>query len=96
LTSSFQPVWEIIKVFASLAVVLCIGYYGIRFLGQHRGVKKGFGRSIEVLESIPIGQRRILVLVAVRGRELLLGVSESGVSLLASWEAARTEELKEV
>ncbi|QJA05528.1 flagellar biosynthetic protein FliO [Thermosulfurimonas marina] len=44
------------------------------------------GREIRVEEMRPLGLKHRLALVRVRGRVLLLGLSEKGITLLRDWE----------
>jgi flagellar biogenesis protein FliO len=46
--------------------------------------KRSFGVSIRVVESCAIGPKRSLVLAEVMGDRILLGVSESGISVLSA------------
>ena len=52
------------------------------------GALKGKGRSINVETAVPLGERRSLVIVAVEGRRLLLGLTPTQVSLVT--ELGRT------
>ena len=51
-------------------------------------------RRLQLIESLPLGERRLLALVAVDGRELLLGVGPQSVTLVgeAGEPAARAKE----
>jgi flagellar biosynthetic protein FliO len=51
------------------------------------------GRALEVLESTWIGRGQRLVLVAVEGRRVLLGVTPGGISSLATFEGERATNL---
>ncbi|HHY37405.1 MAG TPA: FliO/MopB family protein [Clostridia bacterium] len=83
----FDPLLQVLRVLISLALVLGLGYYGLKFLGSHRGVGAGRERRIRIIESVPLGQRRLLLLLSVKDEEFLLGSSESGISLLGHWKA---------
>lgn len=83
----FDLLLQVVRVSISLALVLGLGYYGLRFLGSHRGVGAGRDRQMRIIESIPLGPRRVLLLLSVKNEEFLLGSSESGISLLGHWKA---------
>lgn len=87
----FDPLLQVFRVLVSLALVLGLGYYGLRFLGAHRGTGVGRGRRMRIVESIPLGPKRMLLLVSVRDEEFLLGSSESGILLIRRWKAEETE-----
>jgi flagellar biogenesis protein FliO len=78
---------------AAVGVVLAVGVVGlivVRKVLPRLGVVPARGaRRMSVLEVLHLGQRRGLYLVRVDGRELLVGDSPSGLSLLTEVEAAR-------
>jgi flagellar biogenesis protein FliO len=81
-----------IRMFASLLFVLGL----LLFLswGLRRGKFKTGGGSratIVVETAISLGDRRSLVIVAVEGRRLLLGLAASGVSLVADLAPAKSD-----
>ena len=52
----------------------------------------GSRTSIVVETAVSLGERRSLVIVAVEGRRLLLGLATGGVSLLADLAPAKSEQ----
>ena len=67
-----------------LAVVLVLGLVGALAYVARRG---GFGAlnkrgPLSVETAVPMGERRSLVIVAVEGRRLLLGLTPANVSML--------------
>lgn len=65
---------------ASLAVI-GLTYCASRMLGSWQAIQTR-GRRMRVLEGIPIGKDRQLLLVAVGKEVLVVGASQSGVSLV--------------
>ena len=68
-----------------LAVVLVLALVGALAYVARRG---GFGAlnkrgPVSVETAVPLGERRSLVIVAVEGRRLLLGLTPANVSMLA-------------
>lgn len=49
----------------------------------------GGGRQIQLIESLATGSRQRVVLVRVRDKDLLLGVSLQQITTLAEWPAAQ-------
>lgn len=68
---------------AATAVLLALAWWCSRLWGIRWGRGPGKGR-IQLLEQIPLGGDKRLVLVRYREKELLLGVSQGGIRLLAS------------
>jgi flagellar protein FliO/FliZ len=82
----------VLRMFASLAIVLGLLVFFVWAL--RRGLLRAgpFGsRSIIVVETaVALGDRRSLVIVAVEGRRLLLGLTASSMSLLADLAPAKS------
>ncbi len=49
------------------------------------------GKVVAVETAIPLGDRRSLVIVAVEGRRLLLGMTQTNISLVTELRAGATE-----
>ena len=49
------------------------------------------GRPVSVESAIPLGDRRSLVIVSVEGRRLLLGMTQTSISLVTELQAGATE-----
>ena len=69
--------------FAAVLIVLGL-VWTLAWLARRgsRGALKGKGRAINVETAVPLGERRSLVVVAVEGRRLLLGLTPTQVSLV--------------
>ncbi len=63
-----------------LAVVLLVGLGVVATMFGRRRIKRE--RMIRIVETASIGPRRSLVVAAIGGRTMVLGVSEAGVALL--------------
>lgn len=70
---SFAAVAIVLALVAGLAWLLRRGAFGA--LGRR-------GRLIEVETAVPLGDRRQLVVVAVEGRRLLLGVTPGTIAMV--------------
>ena len=93
--SAFSLLW----LTACLVLVLVLAYVSTRFLANRSGFAQPGGR-IRILEQQPLGREQKLALAQVGERWFLLGVTPSGVSLVAeftpeeaaSWQAETTGE----
>lgn len=73
------------------ALGMILGLILLLYAGSRRGLRwlpKARGGAIQILETRPLGPKKSLCLVQVRGRELLLGVSAERVELLCQLDAA--------
>ncbi len=75
----------------TVLAVLLLTYYCSRLLGK-RGMRVSRQNDLKVIEQLPVGQGRILLLKAV-GRVYLVGVSHAGIQLLKEFpEDVRLDE----
>ena len=77
---------QVLNIISMLIVVLTvIAVLALLAKRMLPGVK-GSGRHIKVLEVMPLGKSERLCLVQVGEQTLLLGVSQSGIRRLESWD----------
>jgi flagellar biosynthetic protein FliO len=73
-----------VQSFAAVLIVLAL--VGLLAWLARRGTLGALGRKgrfIEVETAVPLGERRSLVVVAVEGRRLLLGLTPTHISMVA-------------
>jgi flagellar protein FliO/FliZ len=71
---SFVAVLIVLGLVAAMAWLVRRGAFG---------ALRGGNRAIAVETAVPIGERRSLIIVAVEGRRLLLGLTPSQISMVA-------------
>jgi flagellar protein FliO/FliZ len=76
---SFFAVLVVLALVAGLAWLVRRGAFG---------ALRGGNRSIVVETAVPIGERRSLIIVAVEGRRLLLGLTPTQISMVTELGAA--------
>lgn len=78
--------------FALVLVLLGAMLWLLRRLQQGPGLKlRGQERAMEVVQTHSIGTRQKLVLVRVRGHEVLLGATPHAIAALHSWPDAQSQ-----
>ncbi len=68
------------------AVLIVLALVGVLAWLARRGSLGALGRKgriIEIETAVPLGERRSLVIVAIEGRRLLLGLTPGSVSMVA-------------
>ena len=84
-TGSDPQIWPLLlKMLAALAIVLGVMFLlsaGLRRLRWGRG--KAGQESIEIQETRPLGAKKMLCLVNVRGRQMLLGITPDRITFLS-------------
>jgi flagellar protein FliO/FliZ len=76
---SFFAVLVVLALVAGLAWLVRRGAFG---------ALRGGNRAITVETAVPIGERRSLIIVAVEGRRLLLGLTPTQISMVTELGAA--------
>jgi flagellar protein FliO/FliZ len=88
------PALDWLHMAASFALVLALlgaMLWLLRRLQQGQGIKlRGQDRAMEIVQTQTIGTRQKLVLVRVRGHEVLLGATPQAITALHSWPATET------
>lgn len=80
---------QLLSTLLALALVLALAWVTLRLLrGRLPGGPAradGSSDALRFLRAMPVGSRERVVLIEHRGEQLLLGVAQGGVSLLARW-----------
>lgn len=84
--SFFSVIFRFLGLAALMILVL---YAGLRLIRNRAGPLMGAGELVQVVATIPLMQGRFLQIVDLAGQLLVLGVSDSGVSLVAEVDDAR-------
>ncbi|MGM0646520.1 MAG: FliO/MopB family protein [Thermodesulfobacteriota bacterium] len=84
-----ETLWPaMLKMIAGLLIIIGVLYVGSALLRRFQfgggGVRTGV---IRIKETRPLGAKRMLCLVEVRGREVLLGVSPERIETLCQFDA---------
>lgn len=94
--------WEIVKMLASLVLVLVLMgglLWALRRLQGKLQTGTHPGRQMHLLETLSVGPRQKILLLQVDGQRMLLGVTAQQIQALGQWSArgephaARTESL---
>jgi flagellar protein FliO/FliZ len=96
-TATFESAYgSIFKMLAALVVVIGCIYGGLYLLGRlmgRRGKGAAGGRNLELLESTYVGPKKSVSLLRVGERSVLVGVTESGISMLTELSEQETASL---
>lgn len=75
-------IWMIFKTLIVLGLFVGGFYMFYKFVTQKAGLQVSGHEAIKILSMVPVGPNRSLQLIDVAGKVYLLGVSESGISML--------------
>jgi flagellar biogenesis protein FliO len=77
-----SSVWMFIKMIIVLGIFGGGFYYFYRFITKKTGVGLFGGEAVKVLSVVPLGQNKFLQVVDLAGKVLVIGVSDSAISLI--------------
>ncbi|MDK2881727.1 MAG: flagellar protein FliO/FliZ [Bacillota bacterium] len=80
--AAFNPAALILRMLAGLGLVLFLLYLVTRYLSQRLGLPRGAGRYLAVLDTLPLGPGKGILLVRAGKRQFLLGVSGERITVL--------------
>lgn len=78
--------WLIIKTILVLGMLVGGFYYFFRFVTKKAGIQVLGKEVIQILSLVPVGQNKFLQVVEIAGRILVIGVTESNISLITAIE----------
>ncbi|NMB11088.1 MAG: flagellar biosynthetic protein FliO [Firmicutes bacterium] len=81
---TWDMIWYASRVLLALVVLVPLLYYVLRFLGRRLTVSRSIKGSMEVVDILPLGGGKQLLLVKLGERVLLLSISKDRVLFL--WE----------
>ncbi len=76
-----------LKVIGVTLVLVGVFLVASHFLRRRFGTLSAGGRQIRVKEAKSLGLKAQLLLVKVKDREFLLGLSDKGISVIKEWES---------
>lgn len=84
---------DLLTVGGTLVMILLIfvgAYFATRFLGKKYSYRRGGGSSgkIRMVDQLPLGPDRLVVIVQTGGKTLLLGVTSQHVELLEELDSS--------
>ena len=72
---------QLLQTLGALLIVCALAFVVLRFVSR-RGLVQLGGERLRLEATLPLGTRQRIAIVRVDGEELLIGVSDQGISLL--------------
>lgn len=83
--------WMLLQTLLVLGFICLLAYVLLRLLGRHSSLVSS-NSMVEIIDRIPLEQRKTLYVIKVTGRWLLIGSSEAGVQLISELDGKTAEQ----
>lgn len=81
--SLIEKVGSVFGVLVGFAVILYLAYLATKILGKRMTIGGRGNKNIKILESVPLGQNKSLMIVEAAGKTFLLGITSNEISLVS-------------
>lgn len=81
--SLIEKVGSVFGVLVGFAVILYLAYLATKILGRRMSIGGRGNKNIKILESVPLGQNKSLIIVEAAGKTFLLGITSNEISLVS-------------
>jgi flagellar biosynthetic protein FliO len=88
--SGANLLWMLVQTFLVLAFVCALAWVILRVLSRHSN-RFAQNSMMQIVDRIPLDQRRSIFIVKVAGRWLVIGSSEGGVELITELDPEAAE-----
>lgn len=78
-----EKVGSVFGVLVGFAVILYLAYLATKILGKRMTIGGRGNKNIKILESVPLGQNKSLMIVEAAGKTFLLGITSNEISLVS-------------
>lgn len=89
---TWDMIWYASKALLAMVVLVPLLYYVLRVVGRRITANRSIHGNMEVLDVLPLGGGKQLLLIGLAEKALLLSVSKDGVTFL--WEVPSGERLQ--
>ncbi len=86
---------SMLRMISALVIVIACIYGGLWLLkrSMNRGLARGGGRILEVLETTAVAPKKTISLVRVADKAVLVGVTDNGITMLTELSPEKTAEI---
>lgn len=90
-----ESVLGVLAAIAGFAIILYLAYLTTKFAGKRYAKGTGGGENLRLIESLPLGQDKYLMLAKAGDRLLLLGVTGQRIELISELDEESLKPEKE-
>ena len=83
MTSAAETIFGVLAAIVGFAIILYLAYISTKLLGKRYRAKGRCGDNLKLLESLPLGQDKYLMLARAGEKIFLLGVTQQRIDLIS-------------
>ena len=80
--SLISNIGSVLMALVVFVLILYLAYYATKKLGKRLTIKGVGNKNIKILDSIPIGQNKSVMIIETAGKTLLVGITQNEISLI--------------
>ncbi len=81
--STLEVIGNLLIALLGMALVIYLAYFATKKMGKRFSIKVVGNKNIKIIESISIGQNKMLMIVETAGKTLLMGVTQNEITLIS-------------
>lgn len=90
--SLISQIGVIFGTLLGIALILYLAYISTKLLGKKFSFKNGSGRKLKILDSVSVGQGKMLIIVQAGEKIFLVGAASESVNLISELDSSDFEE----
>lgn len=75
-----------------IAVILYLAYISTKLLGRKMSLKTGSGRKLKILDSVSVGQGKMILVVQAGKKTFLVGAAAESINLISELDSSEFTE----
>ncbi|MCI7804919.1 MAG: flagellar biosynthetic protein FliO [Oscillospiraceae bacterium] len=90
--SLISQIGVIFGTLLGIALILYLAYISTKLLGKKFSFKNGSGRKLKILDSVSVGQGKMLIIVQAGEKTFLVGAASESINLISELDSSDFEE----
>lgn len=82
-SSTLEVIGNLLLALLGFGLVIVLAYYATKKLGKRFSIKCSGNKNIKILESVSIGQNKMIMIVETAGKTMLVGVTPNEITLIS-------------
>lgn len=91
MNGTVENILGVLAAIAGFALILYLAFITTRLIGKRYGTGTRGGKNLKLLESLPLGQDKYLMIARAGDRTMLLGVTAQKIELLTELDESTLE-----